>query len=564
MSEAFDPYHRWLGIAPKDQPPHHYRLLGIDLFEDDPEVIRDATERQMAHVRKYQLGQHSAISQKILNEIAAARGCLLDREKRAAYDAAIKTKLSAGDSSQTRLELPILPRPASPSPPPAPFSSTAKQLPLSTVNAAVKAKTTIFTGEKSSKGRKKNWSPYIGLGTTVFLGGILAAIFMFVLRDNNRASPIPASNNRIAQITDRTKKTSNQHSQTQTGTYDKPVEQANTGTLSKTSSPTDIDVPADKHDAAAKDQDEGFPSTAKLELKPDIIDEKPKTNKPLQQSKTPVTDIEKPLPGENTLSPGESSGKLVILNHPRNKPDYSPGPAISAITLNLPSGKIFNSQFFDIDLKSVEKNLENKFNKLLKDNNYIGQVILLGSPNSSHTLSEQDQGKPDGVLLAFYNNQHPQIYANYKDGKRNGIIKMWNEYGDRVYWCQYDKGIRHGFCCYFNNNILRILFEINHNKYSAVHVCSNGNLIKSFDSFETAVNDEDAKMLINEANQTESELKSIENDYKKQINNEFKNIQQKLIGEKNKQKRDAILDNMRKHAEEWQNGIIESRRKAGL
>jgi len=53
MSEAFDPYHRWLGIQPKDQPPHHYRLLGIDLFEDDHEVIRDATERQMAHVRKY-------------------------------------------------------------------------------------------------------------------------------------------------------------------------------------------------------------------------------------------------------------------------------------------------------------------------------------------------------------------------------------------------------------------------------------------------------------------------------------------------------------------------------
>ena len=39
---AIDPYHRWLGIAPKDQPPSHYRLLGIDDFEPDPDVIAAA------------------------------------------------------------------------------------------------------------------------------------------------------------------------------------------------------------------------------------------------------------------------------------------------------------------------------------------------------------------------------------------------------------------------------------------------------------------------------------------------------------------------------------------
>ena len=36
MSESFDPYHKWLGISPKDQPPNHYRLLAIDEFEAKP------------------------------------------------------------------------------------------------------------------------------------------------------------------------------------------------------------------------------------------------------------------------------------------------------------------------------------------------------------------------------------------------------------------------------------------------------------------------------------------------------------------------------------------------
>ncbi len=41
MTEQFDPYHVWLGIAPKDQPPNHYRLLSVDLFETDPDVIEN-------------------------------------------------------------------------------------------------------------------------------------------------------------------------------------------------------------------------------------------------------------------------------------------------------------------------------------------------------------------------------------------------------------------------------------------------------------------------------------------------------------------------------------------
>jgi hypothetical protein len=90
VATAFDPYHRWLGIRPEDQPADHYRLLGLSRFEDDPEAIRDAAERQIAHVRRYALGQHQAISQKILNELAAAKACLLNPDKKQAYDGTLR------------------------------------------------------------------------------------------------------------------------------------------------------------------------------------------------------------------------------------------------------------------------------------------------------------------------------------------------------------------------------------------------------------------------------------------------------------------------------------------
>jgi len=93
VPEGFDAYRVWLGISPRDQPPNQYRLLAVDLFESDPEVIRDAAQQRMAHVRNYQLGPNMELSQKILNELAAAKVCLLDPARKAAYDEELRTRL---------------------------------------------------------------------------------------------------------------------------------------------------------------------------------------------------------------------------------------------------------------------------------------------------------------------------------------------------------------------------------------------------------------------------------------------------------------------------------------
>src|SRR5262249_10266317 len=93
MDETFDPYHKWLGIPPKDQPPHHYRLLGLDLFEADPDVIEHAADQRMRHIRTMATGKHTARSQQILNEIAAARVCLLNPQQKGDYDARLQEQL---------------------------------------------------------------------------------------------------------------------------------------------------------------------------------------------------------------------------------------------------------------------------------------------------------------------------------------------------------------------------------------------------------------------------------------------------------------------------------------
>src|SRR5512134_3625709 len=95
MAENFDPYNKWLGIPPKDQPPHHYRLLGIEIFEADRDVIDSAANRLMGYLKELASGDEGADSQRLLNEISRARLCLLNKEKKASYDRELKASLQA-------------------------------------------------------------------------------------------------------------------------------------------------------------------------------------------------------------------------------------------------------------------------------------------------------------------------------------------------------------------------------------------------------------------------------------------------------------------------------------
>jgi hypothetical protein len=94
MSDEFDPYYKWLGIPPAEQPPNHYRLLGIQLCEPDLDVISNAADQRMAHIRTYQSGKYSEASQRLLNKISTARVLLLSPTKEQ-YDRNLRSSVSS-------------------------------------------------------------------------------------------------------------------------------------------------------------------------------------------------------------------------------------------------------------------------------------------------------------------------------------------------------------------------------------------------------------------------------------------------------------------------------------
>jgi serine/threonine protein kinase len=101
---AFDPYYEWLSIPPEEQPANFYRLLGLKVLEANANVISNAADRQMAHVRTFAMGPNGGIAQRILNELANARVMLLEPARKTAYDAMLQSAQAEQQESQTNLK----------------------------------------------------------------------------------------------------------------------------------------------------------------------------------------------------------------------------------------------------------------------------------------------------------------------------------------------------------------------------------------------------------------------------------------------------------------------------
>lgn len=182
MSGQFDPYHRWLGIPAEEQPPHHYRLLGLALFEDDPDVIRDAAERQMAHVRGYALGRHAELSQRILNELGTAKACLSDPAKKTEYDRRLRRDLAASQ--------PVRPTPP-PQTPRAPAKRAVPPIPPSASSAVGQSRAPAQAGHAAIP---RKWLIVAGASAVVFLLVVLlGAILSGDRSDTASVDPPPAT-----------------------------------------------------------------------------------------------------------------------------------------------------------------------------------------------------------------------------------------------------------------------------------------------------------------------------------------------------------------------------------
>lgn len=82
----FNPYYTFLGLDEELQQPNHYQLLRLAAGESDAAKISAAADKATGRVRAIRPGANAAAWAALLDEIQTARACLLDGERRSAYD----------------------------------------------------------------------------------------------------------------------------------------------------------------------------------------------------------------------------------------------------------------------------------------------------------------------------------------------------------------------------------------------------------------------------------------------------------------------------------------------
>lgn len=151
-SNNFDPYHVWLGIPLAEQPPSLYRLLSLVEFEENADVIASAADRQMAHLKSFQSGTHSDLSQKLLNEVAAAKIRLLNVDAKASYDEYLNRQLTRPTQPELRTR-------------PLPVGETVAQTPALTVAVSEVQPSTV----RHSRARSPRGNGPLALGVAAAL-----------------------------------------------------------------------------------------------------------------------------------------------------------------------------------------------------------------------------------------------------------------------------------------------------------------------------------------------------------------------------------------------------------
>lgn len=105
-------HYEWLGIPAAEQPPDHYRLLGVVRFESNVDVIRESARLRIEEIRQFPYDAQAEDPRPLMNRVLAARECLLNPETRYSYETRLRAELALSSLSPPSADPAASPVPA--------------------------------------------------------------------------------------------------------------------------------------------------------------------------------------------------------------------------------------------------------------------------------------------------------------------------------------------------------------------------------------------------------------------------------------------------------------------
>ncbi len=196
MRGMFDPYQQWLNISSAEQPPNHYRLLGLPLLEANLEKIRQACSQRLSLLKRHADGPHASAAKKLGSEVVQVAACLTDPKRKAAYDATLRQLVLGGESAGSGDPLAPRPKEAAPVEDLLQEEFSDLSIPLPSSDSSVRASRPGRLRKKSpARATSKSRALLAGSITALLAATALAGALVFLLSDGKQ----PASTEQHAE-----------------------------------------------------------------------------------------------------------------------------------------------------------------------------------------------------------------------------------------------------------------------------------------------------------------------------------------------------------------------------
>ena len=403
MSDTFDPYCKWLDIPPEEQPADHYRLLGIEQFESDTKLIKKAAEAKIEYLRTFQLSKRFSFLKKLMAEVASARVCLLNNEKKAAYDAQLR-----GHSETAQDSAPVRPGDAmTERMPPRGEQSQRRRLGGSA---------TALAPKKVRSRWKKNALPLqIILGVVTVI--LIVAAFLLLSKQEQDKQP---SNN----ITRRKMQTEDYNRQLAVRKRNERSEQA------KQQNPRRRAIGEKEHIQKTP------PPTVGPIQNPDVP--KPEAAKPDAANREAEEEAERKAKEE-----AERTTKVSYYGNGQKKSEfyYKNGKKDGLYTWWHENGQKKSEGHYKNGKKWVmtywDENGQKRLESHYKDGKQEGLWTQRHKNGQKKSEGHYKNGKRDGLWTVWNENGQKWLEKHYKDGLKDGLETEWDENGQKEIEIQY-------------------------------------------------------------------------------------------------------------------------------
>ena len=167
-----------------------------------------------------------------------------------------------------------------------------------------------------------------------------------------------------------------------------------------------------------------------------------------------------------------------------------------------------------------------------------------------------------------YLDETPVQYTKYRNHQRNGLLKLWSEKGEQIYWGEYLDGQRHGFCCLFEDGQLSMVADWDMDKLQSMVVLTDGEVSKEFSDVEITGADPEGSAMLAQLAQVEKDLAENERHFKTRLRGELRDLKEaqrrQRVARLNPMKRANMQGRMNQRAAQQRAHIGALRRISGM